>query len=111
MVDLQQPRPMAGRGSQLRQTESDRSIHERAENMICEGEGGGCRHWVMSLPYAQRRGTFECWDFNPNCSGIRDNPFVVYVATNRHSSPLFENHVAKPSLLGPSLRCLIGIIK
>lgn len=39
------------------------------------------------------------------------NPYVAYIATNRHSSSLFENHVAKPSWLGSSLRCLIGIIR
>jgi len=28
---------------------------------------------------------------------------LVYVATVRHASPLFENHVEKPSFLGSSL--------
>lgn len=88
---------MAERGSQLSHAKPNHSIHERAGNVICEGGDGGRRG------YAQRRGTFECWDFYLDCSRIRDTPLAIYGATVCHSSPLFENHVEKPSLLGPSL--------
>ena len=44
---------MAERGLQLRHSESNCLIHERAENVICEGEDGGCRG------RAQRRGTLS----------------------------------------------------
>jgi len=87
---------MAERESQLSHAKPNRSIHERAGNVICEGGDGGRRG------YAQWRGTFECWDYL-DCSRIRDTPLAVYGATVCHSSPLFENHVEKPSLLGPSL--------